>query len=166
MMRRLLPALVVAVMVPLGLTGCTIGDALQKQTTGTAASPAALELAWHSPASEPDWVPADSTGIRFIAATGGAADRSPASVRVRSTAALPATCTEIARRSLDSFGQRWAPRSFPDTVDACGNWAVMKVAGGWFGWTPLAPSEVAAKQAVGRATISGRRPSGAGTMAR
>ena len=40
--------------------------------------------------------------------------------------------------------ERWAPKSFPDRVDRCGNWAVMKVSGGWFGWTPLAPSEVAA----------------------
>ena len=142
-MRRLLPVLAVAALVPLALTGCSVPDVLQKQTSGTAASPAALEQAWHTPASEPDWVPAGSTDIRYIAATGGSADRSPASVRVTTTSALPEDCTEITRRSLDSFGEDWAPASFPDRVDRCGNWAVMKVKGGWFGWTPLAPSEAA-----------------------
>ena len=139
--RRLLPAAAVAVLVPVLLTGCGISDALHHQTSGTAATPAALEMAWHTPASEPDWVPADATGIRFVAATGGSADRSPASVRVTTTSPLPADCTEIERRSLDSFGEDWAPSKFPDRVERCGNWAVMPVDGGWFGWTPLAPSE-------------------------
>jgi hypothetical protein len=141
MIRRLLPALAVAAAVPLLLSGCGIVDALHKQTSGTADSPAALELAWHTPASVPDWVPEDATGIRYVAATGGAADRSPASVRVTSASALPKGCTEIQRRSLESFGEDWAPARFPDTVQRCGNWAVMPVDGGWFGWTPLAPSE-------------------------
>jgi hypothetical protein len=110
-------------------------------TSGTVASPAALAHAWRTPASEPDWVPADATGIRFVAATGGSADASPASVRVVTASALPDSCTTIPRRSLDSFGEDWAPSSFPDTVSRCGNWAVMRVDDGWFGWTPLAPAE-------------------------
>ena len=142
MIRRIIPALAVAALVPLLLSGCGIADALHKQTSGTADSRAALDLAWHTPASTPDWVPEESTGIRYIAATGGAADQSPASVRVTTTSALPTTCTEIQRRSLESFGEDWAPAKFPDEVQRCGNWAVMKVDGGWFGWTPLAPSEV------------------------
>lgn len=127
---------------PLLLAGCSVGDALQRQTTGTAATPAALEQAWRTPASQPDWLPADSTDIRYIAATGGSADETPASVRVTTASALPEACTAIDRRSLDSFGENWAPKKFPDTVERCGNWAVMQVKGGWFGWTPLAPGEV------------------------
>jgi hypothetical protein len=138
---RLLPALAVAALIPIALTGCGITDALQKRTSGTVATPAALEHAWRTPASQPDWVPADATDIRYIAATVGAADASPAAVRVDTTSALPDTCTEIERRSLDAFGEDWAPGSFPDRVERCGNWAVMKVDGGWFGWTPLAPAE-------------------------
>ena len=69
-MRRLVPALVVAALVPLALTGCGISDALQKQTSGTAPSPAALEQAWHTPASQPGWVPAGSTDIRCRWAVG------------------------------------------------------------------------------------------------
>jgi hypothetical protein len=138
---RLLPALALAALVPLVLTGCSVGDALHGRTSGTVASPAALAHAWRTPASEPDWVPADATGIRFVAATGGSADASPASVRVVTASALPDSCTTIPRRSLDSFGEDWAPSSFPDTVSRCGNWAVMRVDDGWFGWTPLAPAE-------------------------
>lgn len=141
MPARHLPALALVALLPLVLTGCSVEDALHEQTSGTADSPAALEQAWRTPASQPDWVPADATGIRFVAATGGGADVSPASVRVVTTSGLPRSCTTIPRRSLDSFGEDWAPSSFPDTVSRCGNWAVMKVDGGWFGWTPLAPAE-------------------------
>ncbi|WP_375387636.1 hypothetical protein [uncultured Amnibacterium sp.] len=143
MPSRLVPALALAAVLPLVLTGCSVADGLQHQTSGTAATPAALEQAWRTPASQPDWVPADSTDIRYIAATGGSADRSPASVRVTTASALPQGCTEIDRRSLDSFGESWAPKTFPDRVERCGNWAVMPVDGGWFGWTPLAPAEAA-----------------------
>ena len=139
--RPLLAAVALAAALPLALTGCSVGDALHHQTSGTAATPAALSQAWRTPASEPDWLPADSTDIRYIAATGGSADQSPASVRVTTASALPDGCTEIQRLSLESFGEDWAPAKFPDTVKRCGNWAVMKVKGGWFGWTPLAPKE-------------------------
>jgi hypothetical protein len=142
MTARLLPALALAAALPLLLAGCSVEDALHRQTSGTADSRAALQQAWRTPASQPDWVPADATDIRYIAATGGAADRSPASVRVATASALPDTCTTIERRSLESFGEDWAPPKFPDRVERCGNWAVMRVHGGWFGWTPLAPSEV------------------------
>lgn len=141
MRSRLLPAVALAALIPLALSGCAVTDALHRQTSGTAATPAALAHAWRTPASEPDWLPADSTDIRFIAATGGGADRSPASVRVTTSSPLPDGCTEIPRRSLEAFGEDWAPEKFPDTVQRCGNWAVMPVAGGWFGWTPLAPGE-------------------------
>lgn len=141
MTARLLPALALVALLPLVLAGCSVEDVLHKQTGGTAASTDALEQAWRTPASQPDWVPGDATGIRWIAATGGSADESPASVRVVTASALPDSCTTIPRRSLESFGPDWAPSSFPDTVSRCGNWAVMKVQGGWFGWTPLAPDE-------------------------
>jgi hypothetical protein len=141
MNRRLLPGLAVAALVPLLLTGCSLADAVHRQTSGAVATPHALALGWRTPASQPDWVPADSTGIHYVAATGGAADESPAAVRVTTSSALPSTCTDIERRSIDSFGEDWAPKRFPDTVERCGNWAVMQVPGGWFGWTPLAPSE-------------------------
>lgn len=142
----LLAAVSLAVALPLSLTGCTdlIGS-LQRQTEGTAKDPRALELAWRTPASEPSWIPADARRIRWVAATSGPADATPATVRVDTGTALPADCTEIERRSLDSFGPEWAPGAFPDRVERCGDWAVMKVDGGWFGWTPLTPEEASAR---------------------
>lgn len=142
-MRRLASAAAVAALVPLALAGCSFQDALEQRTSGTAATPAALAHAWRTPASEPDWVPEASTDIRYVAATGGPADRSPAAVRVTTTDALPTTCTGITRYSMDAFGEAWAPRSLPDRVQRCGNWAVVRVRGGWFGWSPLAPKEAA-----------------------
>ncbi len=138
-------AVALAAALPLALSGCDSLDLLQHQVSGTAASTRALELAWRTPASEPEWIPADATRIRYVAATGGAADASPATVRADTSSGLPASCAVIERRSLDSFGPTWAPRAFPDRVERCGNWAVMWVDGGWFGWTPLAPSERTAK---------------------
>lgn len=142
---RLLPALAIAALLPAALTGCGVSDALHQQTTGTASTTAELDHGWRTPASQPDWVPADATGIHYVAATGGAADRSPASVRVTTSSPLPAGCSWITRRSLDAFAESWAPKRFPDQVARCGNWAVMQVPGGWFGWTPLAPAEAAAR---------------------
>lgn len=142
MPARLLPVIVLIAALPLALTGCSMGDALNHQTSGTAATTTALEQAWQTPASQPEWIPADAKDIRYIAGTGGSADQSPATVRVTTASGLPDTCTEIERRSLDSFGEPWAPTTFPDRVERCGNWAVMKVDDGWFGWTPLAPGEV------------------------
>lgn len=139
--RRTAPALALALLIPLALTGCSVDGVLQQRTSGTAASTRALAMAWRTPASQPDWVPADATRIRFVAATGGSADRAPASVRVSTSSPLPASCTSIPRRSLDSFREDWAPTTFPTTVRRCGNWAVMKVRGGWFGWTPVARAE-------------------------
>lgn len=141
-MNRTVPLVAIGAALLLGLTGCSgVLDGLQKQTSGVADSPKALSLAWRTPASTPSWIPADATRIDYVAATTGPADAAPASVRASTASALPEGCTEIERRSLDSFGADWAPTEFPDRVQRCGNWAVMKVDGGWFGWTPLAPAE-------------------------
>ena len=139
--RTALTAAALLIAIPLTLAGCSVADVLQKQTTGDVSSVADLQSAWRNPASEPTWIPADATRIRYIAGTAGPKDADPASVRVDTKSALPADCKEVPRRSLDSFGSDWAPKEFPDTVDACGNWAVVSVDGGYFAWTPLAPGE-------------------------
>jgi len=137
-------ALVVAAGTAFALTGCSdVADVLHHQTQGSYDSRAALEQAWSTPASEPDWIPADATRLRMIAATGGAgADATPAVVRVRTATALPASCTEIDRRSMDPFSLDWAPAKIPARVQRCGNWAVVPVSDGWYGWTPLTPDEL------------------------
>lgn len=138
MSGRLLPALALAVALPMVLGGCAVGDALQHRTSGRVDTTEALEHAWRSPASQPDRVPKDATGIRFVAETRGGADRAAAAVRVATATALPASCAGVERRSRHAVEMAWAPSALPDTVQRCGNWAVVRVDGGWFGWTPLA----------------------------
>ena len=140
-MRRIAPAIGLVVLLPLLLTGCGVQDLLQKRTSGTADSRDALGHAWRTPASQPDWVPADAKRIRYVAATDGSADATPASVRVTMRSALPEGCTTVPRHSLDAFGEDWAPSTVPEVIERCGNWAVVRVDGGWFGWTPLSPRE-------------------------
>ncbi len=139
--RTTLLAAALLIALPLTLTGCGVVDALHKQSTGDVASVTQLHRAWTNPAAEPNWIPTNATRIRFIAGTAGAKGTDPATVRVDTSSALPADCTEVPRRSLDSFGPDWAPAEFPDTIDVCGDWAVMPVDGGYFAWTPLAPGE-------------------------
>lgn len=140
----LLPAAALALLVPLALTGCSNPiDTLQKRISGTADTRTALLDAWSTPASDPDWVPADASDVRYVAGTAGQADATPGTVRVTTASALPASCTEVERRSLDSFGEDWAVpvKDLPETVQRCGNWIVVPAEGGWFGWTPLSPGE-------------------------
>jgi hypothetical protein len=139
-MSRIPPALVVAAVVALALAGCTVPSLSHPRTGGSVDSVRALQLGWRTPASSPEWVPAGSTGIRFTATTNGPADETPASVRVTTTGPLPASCTTTARPSAAALVERWAPSTVPDRVQRCGNWAVVEVPGGWYGWTPFAPT--------------------------
>ena len=146
-MRRalLLPATALALLLPLALTGCgNPVDALQKRVSGTADTRADLLDAWSTtPASDPDWVPADAVDARYVAGTAGADGATPGTVRVTSPSGLPASCTTVERRSLDSFGEEWAVpvEDLPERVQRCGNWIVVPTDDGWFGWTPLSPAE-------------------------
>ncbi len=137
-MTRIPSALVVAALVTLALAGCTMPNLSSDRTSGTARTVRALELGWRTAASQPEWVPADSTGIRYAATTSGPADETPAVVRVTTASPLPRSCRAEARASVVALRERWAPASVPDRVERCGNWAVVQVQGGWYGWTPFA----------------------------
>jgi hypothetical protein len=139
-MTRVPPALVVAALVTLALAGCSMPGPIVARTSGTVQSVRALELGWRTAASQPEWVPADATGIRFAAITSGPADETPAVVRVATTGPLPRTCTTEARASSVALDERWAPGKVPERVERCGNWAVVRVAGGYYGWTPFSPA--------------------------
>jgi hypothetical protein len=138
-MSRVPSALVVAAVVTLALAGCSAPTVQLGETSGTVQSVRALELGWRTAASQPEWVPDDATDIRFSATTSGPADETPAIVRVTSASPLPAACTTRPRSSAVALREGWAPRSVPDRVERCGNWAVVRVPGGWYGWTPFDP---------------------------
>lgn len=141
-MTRVPSALVVAALVTLALAGCSMPSPAHARTSGTAHSVRALELGWRTAASQPEWVPADATDIRYTATTSGPADETPASVRASSTSPLPRTCTTEARASSAGLVAHWAPSVVPDRVERCGNWAVVPVPGGYYGWTPFAPTKL------------------------
>ena len=137
--RSLLTAGAAAVLLPLVLTGCS-GTAgwLPRERHGVAATPAALELAWSTPASQPSWLPGDATRIRWVAATRGGADRAPAALLADSDAPLPRSCRPTEHHERAAITAAWTPRS-ADRVLRCGGWAVTAVDGGYYAWTPVEP---------------------------
>lgn len=137
--RSLLTAGAAAVLLPLVLTGCS-GTAgwLPRERHGVAATPAALELAWSTPASLPSWLPRDATRIRWVAATRGGADRAPAALLADSDGALPRSCRPAEHHGRAAITAAWAPHRVTQ-VQRCGGWAVTAVEGGYYAWTPVDP---------------------------
>ena len=136
MARREL-AVAAAALLPLVVTGCsgTTGW-LPRERHGVAASPAALAHAWSTPASQPSWLPADATRIRWAAATVGGADRAPAALLADSAAGLPRSCRPLEHPEPAAITASWTPHRTA-AVLRCGGWAVTAVDGGYYGWTPV-----------------------------
>lgn len=120
----------------LALVGCAASPLVAHRRGGVAADRAALLQAWSTPATQPGWLPADATRIRWVAATRGGADRAPAAIEARSDARLPAACTPAGSVAGVAITASWSPDRAPVDVRRCGNWAVAAVPGGWYGWTP------------------------------
>lgn len=138
-MTRSRAAAAAAVLVPaLLLAGCSgLPDLTPHRRQGTAATPAALELAWSTPASQPGWLPADAVDIRWTAATTGGADRSPAALLARTSSPLPGSCRPVEDAARAAISAAWAPDAVRGPVRRCGGWAVVAVDGGYYGWTPV-----------------------------
>lgn len=133
------PLVAAALLLPLALTGCSGPSALVvHQRQGVAADPKALERAWSTPATQPGWLPADATRIRWIASTRGGADRAPAALEARSAADLPASCTPLEQPGGPAITASWTPSAPVAGVRRCGNWAVAAIDGGYSAWTPVA----------------------------
>jgi hypothetical protein len=130
-------ALAVLILAP-ALVGCTaIGNLLHHETDETFTSTAELGN-WIGDA---DWVPADATEIRVHSSTNGMVSV------VRATTPSELTgCTEVERQSLWAFSPGWEPTDLPAKAWACGDWDVVPVDGGWFGWNPNDPDEAAAAE--------------------
>lgn len=129
---RLLILFPVAAGLVLSMTGCgAISNAVHKTHDERFADVAAAEQGWKG-VSAPAWLPADATDIRNLATT----DESHSVVLVRSSSALPSSCQEADRRAVPFDTTSWTPKldRFPDRVERCGDYEVMPVDGGWFGW--------------------------------
>lgn len=130
-------AVVVALLTALLLAGCSgLPDLTPQRRQGVAATPAALELAWSTPASRPEWLPADAADIRWTAATTGGADRAPAALLARTSSPLPGSCRPVEDAARAAISAAWAPDAVHGPVRRCGGWAVVAVDGGYYGWTP------------------------------
>jgi hypothetical protein len=125
----LLPAVVLATTT---LTGCSqVSNALHKVHEESFDTRAAAKEGWVG-VTAPRWIPADATGIKNLATT----NESNAVVRVTSPSDLPDTCAEADRVAIPFESPEWAPtfERFPDRVERCGDYEVVPVEGGWFGW--------------------------------
>lgn len=125
-----LGALLVAVTAT--LSGCTaIMQQLQQVHEESFADYAAAESGWVGVAL-PEWVPADATELRNLATD----DESNSVIRVTSGEPLAGDCVTSQRRTLPFETTDWAPElsPFPKTVQACGDYEVVAVDGGWLGW--------------------------------
>ncbi|KGJ71933.1 hypothetical protein GY21_18795 [Cryobacterium roopkundense] len=140
---KLLPLFAAAAVTGLTLTGCSsVIDKIQPEKAHEFASTQDLARDWNQTA---DWLPADSTQIKIReASTGG-----PAILATTTDDDLdPAQCVETERQSAPTYSDDWSPTDvYVDHVFACGNWAVIKTDGGWYGWTPNDPDEKAASPA-------------------
>ncbi|RUQ98270.1 hypothetical protein [Labedella endophytica] len=126
----------------LALSGCSLQQTLQKESSGTYADSAALSAEWDKTAP---WLPADATDISVHESTEG----DPASLLATSDTDLDLSkCAEVDRQSAPTFAIDGAPDAYKiDTVFACGDWAVAPTDDGWYGWTPNHPDEKAASPA-------------------
>ncbi|MDJ0377043.1 hypothetical protein [Cryobacterium sp. PH31-L1] len=143
-MIQLLPVLAAAALTALALTGCSnIIEQVQREKSLEFPSVPILTEEWDQRA---DWLPADATQItiREAAAGGG-----PAILAATTNSDLdPMQCAETDRQSAPTYAEDWSPDDvYVDRVFACANWAVIKTADGWYGWTPNDPDELAVSPA-------------------
>jgi hypothetical protein len=127
------------------LSGCsTITEQLQNERSSQFESTTDLEERWDKTAP---WLPADATDIRTHESTKG----DPAILSATTDAALDSSlCAETPRQSSPMFAQPWSPADkdvFVDAAFACGDWTVIAIPGGWYGWTPNDPDEKAVSPA-------------------
>lgn len=140
---KLLPVFAAVAVTGLALTGCSsVIDKIQREKTNQFASTQELARNWDRTA---DWLPTDSTQIRIREASAG----DPAILAATTKIDLdPAQCAETERQSAPIYSDDWSPTDvYVDRIFACGDWAVIKTDGGWYGWTPNDPDEKAVSPA-------------------
>lgn len=129
---RLLLLLPVALLATTALTGCSqVSNALHRTHEQSFPDRAAAQEGWTGVAS-PGWLPADATDIRGLATD----DETNSVVALTSPSDLPAGCVAADRRGIPFESPDWAPAldAFPDRVERCGDYEVMRTEDGWFGW--------------------------------
>ena len=128
-----LAALTAVAFTALALTGCSatsIKDAFTNRHEETFATYDEASDGWAAD-EIPTWIPTDGTEIRSRA-TGDLTAR-VAQVMTESDPAAT-NCGTTARTELPGIGADWQPEEYPDDIIRCGDWEIMPIEGGWFGW--------------------------------
>jgi hypothetical protein len=110
------------------LTGCSgLKDALSNRHELTYDDYASASAGW---AAIPSWIPTDAAAIRLRETT-----NAPVAVVQLLTDSEAVDCATANRRYIPGIGGDWIPTDYPHSVLRCGDWEVMSINGGWFGWT-------------------------------
>lgn len=123
-------ALAVLVLATLPLAGCSMLPGGTGKFEETFTDYASAKAEWRN-GDIPSWIPADFSRVRSRALTDGSA----AIVEVLTESEIVSTgCTETARTVSPDLGGVWEPTELPDEVMRCGEYEIIPVEGGWFGW--------------------------------
>ena len=127
---RVAAAASLALVAALTLSSCSsIVDAAQGVTEKEFDDFASAEDGW--PGEIPAWLPADVSEIHVRSTNNGKV----AMVRADTTSKPAGDCAETERKQIAVWVTDWSPEKVtPETVIACGDWEIMPVDGGWFGW--------------------------------
>jgi len=138
-MKKALALLVVAA---LPLAGCSMlpggGDHFEETFTDYASA----ESGW-SNGTIPAWIPDEFSRVRSRAMNDGSAGI----VEVLTDSAIVGDgCATAARAGSPDLGGVWEPADFPDEVMDCGDYQIIPVEGGWFGWYERASTQSASSE--------------------
>ena len=138
-MKKALGLIVVAA---LSLTGCSMLPGNTGHFEETFTDYASAESGWRN-GTIPSWIPDELSRVRSRAMTDGSA----AIVEVLTESEIVGDgCTESARIGSPDLGGVWEPDEFPDEVMHCGDYEIMPVDGGWFGWYERASTQSASSE--------------------
>jgi hypothetical protein len=134
-------ALAVLALATVSLTGCSMlpgGSGVFEETFTDYAS---AKAEWRN-GDIPSWIPDDFTRVRSRATTDG----STAMVEVLTATPPVGDCTEASRIGEPTLSGVWQPEELPDEVLRCGEYEIIPVEGGWFGWYVRSSAKTASSE--------------------
>ena len=127
-MKKTAAFIAVGLAASVALTGCSgLKDSLTNRHELSYDDYAAAAESW---TAIPSWIPTDAAAIRLRETT-----NAPVAVVQLLSATDPVDCAPADRKYIPGIGGDWVPTDYPHEVLRCGDWEVMSINGGWFGWT-------------------------------
>lgn len=124
-----LPAVVA---LALSMTGCSTLMNIAEKTHDESFPDRAAAMSGWTGVTAPTWLPADATDIHNLATN----DETNAVIALKSADREPSGCVEADRKAIPFNSPSWAPKidKFPERVQRCGDYEVMRIDGGLLGW--------------------------------